>query len=313
MKTEKSFEGKLRRFRSQDERNYQDVDEIFQSIGDLAGVRISAYQEIDCERIAERLNGVFCDPNGGMAIELDRKDKKEPQNQNYYRAIHAQVALSADQLIGTYDNVGDISCEVQICTMIAHVWNEIEHDIGYKPDLGGPSDDEKYHLNQLGMTVRQGDISISALMAAHDQRIATPVQEHAGNTPARPFVDVHDFVSRMRDFSGKAMPNFAENSGQLFDLLTDLGDTSPESISGTLPDFVPETERERLEAFNASLVASGVEGLSLDPGTSDLMLIALIHRKAEEVREVLKGRAGRGKGRPSRLHRIAVRYLDQEK
>ena len=108
------------------------------------------------------------------------------------------------------------------------------------------------------------------------------------------------------------MPNFAENSGQLFDLLTDLGGTSPESISGTLPDFDPNTERERLEAFNASLVASGVEGLSLDPGTSDLMLIALIHRKGEEVREALKGRAGRGKGRPSRLHRIAVRYLDQK-
>lgn len=313
VKTEKSFEGKLRRFCSQRGRNYQNVDEIFQSIGDLAGVRISAYQEIDCERIAERLNGVLCDPDGGIAIELDRKDKKEPQNQNYYRAIHTQVSLLADQLIGTYDNVGDISCEVQICTMIAHVWNEIEHDIGYKPDPGGPSTDENYHLNQLGLVVRQGDISISALMAAHDRRIATPVQEAAGNAPARPFVDVHDFVSRMRDFSDKAMPDFAENSGQLFDLLTHLGHTSPESISGTLPDFDPDTERERLGVFNDNLVASGVEGLSLDPRTSDLMLIALIHRRDEEVREALKGRAGRGKGRPSRLHRIAVRYLDQAK
>jgi len=272
---------------------------------------MSAYQEIDCERIAERLNGVFCKPDGGMAIELDRKDKKEPQNQNYYRAIHAQVALPADQLIGTYDNVGDISCEVQICTMIAHVWNEIEHDIGYKPDLRGPSADEKYHLNQLGLIVRQGDTSISALMAAHDQRLATPVQEPAGNNPTRPFVDVHDFVSRMRDFSDKAMPNFAENSGQLFDLLTDLGNTSPEDISGILPDFDPDTERERLKAFNDNLAATGVEGLSLDPSTADLMLIALINRRPEDIREALKGRQGRGKGRPSRLHRIAVRYLDQ--
>jgi ppGpp synthetase/RelA/SpoT-type nucleotidyltranferase len=311
VKTEKSFEGKLRRFVGQDARNYNNVDEIFQSIGDLAGVRISAYQEEDCERIVERLKGVFCGPSGEPDIEIDRKDKKTPLNQNFYRAIHVQVALPEDQLIGTYDNVGDISCEIQICTMIAHVWNEIEHDIGYKPDLGGPSHDEGYNLNQLGLLVRQGDTCISALMAAHDQRAPGQAQHQAINDPTRPFVDVHDFVSRMRDFSDQAMTNFAENSGQLFDLLTDLGEISPQAILAILNDFDAERYCARLAQLNESLAAAGVDGLSLDPDTSDLMLIALIEREPDRIRAALKGRAGRGKGRPSRLHRIAVRYLDQ--
>lgn len=311
VKTEKSFEGKLRRFAVDNDRNFNTVDEIFQSIGDLAGVRISAYEEADCERIVDKLKGVFCGPAGAADIEMDRKDKKTPLNQNYYRAIHAQVALPEDQLLGIYDNVGDTSCEIQICTMIAHVWNEIEHDIGYKPDLGQPSNDESYNLNQLGLLVRQGDNCISALMAAHDQRVAGQVAEQAIHNPDRPFVDVHDFVSRMRDFAEKAMPNFAENSGQLFDLLTDVGAISPHAIHDVLSNFDQTEVRTDLDHFNAHLAAAGISGLLLDPDTSDLMLIALIERIPDRIRDALKGRAGRGKGRPSRLHRIAIRYLDQ--
>ena len=34
-------------------------------------------------------------------------------------------------MIGTYANVSDVPCEVQVCSMMSHVWNEIEHDLGY--------------------------------------------------------------------------------------------------------------------------------------------------------------------------------------
>jgi hypothetical protein len=105
------------------------------------------------------------------------------------------------------------------------------------------------------------------------------------------------------------MPKFAENSGQLFDLLTDIGLTSPQAISETLSNFDRTADTNRLIRLNEDLSNTG---LNLDQDTSDLMLIALIERKKSEVRAALKGRAGRGKGRPSRLHRIAMRYLNQD-
>jgi hypothetical protein len=149
-------------------------------------------------------------------------------------------------------------------------------------------------------------------MAARDQRVAGQVAELAIHNPDRPFVDVHDFVSRMRDFAEKAMPNFAENSGQLFDLLTDVGAISPHAIHDVLINFDQTEVRTGLDHFNAYLAAAaGISGLLLDPDTSDLMLIALIKRIPDRIRDALKGRAGRGKGRPSRLHRIAIRYFDQ--
>jgi hypothetical protein len=193
--------------------------------------------------------------------------------------------------------------------MIAHVWNEIEHDIGYKPEHDGLSEDEKFHLKQLGLLVRQGDNCITALMSSHEHSLSGQPKPQETNNSNKPFIDLHDFVSKMRDFDHNAMPKFAENSGQLFDLLTDIGLTSPQAISETLSNFDRTADTNRLIRLNEDLSNTG---LNLDQDTSDLMLIALIERKKSEVRAALKGRAGRGKGRPSRLHRIAMRYLNQD-
>lgn len=306
VKTEKSFEGKLKRFSQSESREYETVDDIFLNISDLAGVRIAAYREEDCERIVEHLTREFSGPDG--TINIDRKDKKEPGNENYYRAIHAQICLPKDDLIGTYDNVGDISCEVQVCTMIAHVWNEIEHDIGYKPELGAPSEDEAYYLAQLGRLVRQGDIAVSALLAANDKRASARTDEIPAEDDPPDFADVHDFVSRMRDFGGGVMPRFSEYSGQLFELLVDLNLANPKKLDEVLVDFDPQDASSKIRSFNISAGRSGLEALKLDGKSSDLLLIGLLDKKRPEIVEELKGRAGRGRGRPSRLHRIAVRY-----
>ncbi|MGV0758125.1 hypothetical protein V6768_02385 [Tistrella mobilis] len=311
IKTEKSFEGKLRRFASREDRNYTSIDEIFASISDLAGVRVSAYQEKDCNQIVQKMEELFCGPAGQQKIEIDRKDKKTDLNENYYRATHVQAALRQDQLIGIYDNVGDISCEIQICTMIAHVWNEVEHDIGYKSDDAGPSPDEAYHLNDLGRLVRRGDHVISALMAAHERRLTAINPASNSVDPERPFMDVHDFVSRMRDFWGDAMPKFAENSGQLFDLLNDLGVNSPKAVQDTLQGMNAECARALLSRLNDRLAEEGVTELSLKPETSDLMLVPLANKMPDQIRAALQGRAGRGRGRPTRLHRVMLRHLSQ--
>lgn len=306
VKSEKSLEGKLKRFSQAVEKNCKTVDDIFKNISNLAGVRIAAYRVEDCEVIIEHLSRKFSGPDG--EVILDRKDKKQAGNENYYRAIHAQICLPKDDLVGTYDNVGDISCEIQICTMIAHVWNEIEHDIGYKRELGEPSHDETYNLSQLGTLVRQGDLIVSALLAANDKRISDSPVENAAENAIPDFADVHDFVSRMRNFANRSMPKFADNSGQLFDLLVDLELDNPQKIDKIFSGFSPKDIETKIRSFNISVEKSGIEGLKLDNQSSDLLLIGLLDRKMDNVLAKLDGRAGRGRGRPSRLHRIALRY-----
>lgn len=284
------------------------MDEIFSAIGDLAGVRIAAYQHEDCEKLVQQLETVFRGPDGDLSI--DNKDRNEQDRRNFYRAIHAQVCLSEEDLIGTYDNVADISCEVQICTMIAHVWNEVEHDIGYKPEIGGPSGDETKLLEMLGHTIRQGDQQISMLLTAHARRVNQKAEPTEFDAARRPFRDVHDFVSRMQDFQNQAMPDFSKNSGQLFDLIEDLQLNTSAKLQAALTPFEVAALQEEADGLAKHLMGHGLDSLVPDRASSDLMLLRLFHTHLNAILELHKDRVGRGRGRPTRLYRLARSYKD---
>lgn len=66
------------------------------------------------------------------------KDNIAFEKSRFYRGVHCQVCLPEEELVGDFDNLPGTSCEIQICSMMAHVWNEIEHDVAYKPLRMGP-------------------------------------------------------------------------------------------------------------------------------------------------------------------------------
>lgn len=183
-----SFERKLLKFsKDPDGHHYKSVDDIFDKISDLAGVRISTYQPEDCKSVCENIERFFSGENNNP-ISIERKDKHISDKYNFYNATHAQVYLRDKDLVGTYDNLKSVGCEIQICTLMAHVWNEIEHDIGYKPGKEGPSAIERTLLYHLGNITLSGDEIISCLIKEHENRISQ-IDE---------FADIYDFVPRMR-------------------------------------------------------------------------------------------------------------------
>ena len=308
VKSSKSFEGKLRRFSTRGDRNYKSVDEIFAAIGDFAGVRIACYQFDDCTKIVEHLKTTFKGPEGEVAVDV--KDKHVENRTNFYRATHVQVCLPTEEIVGIYDNVSDISCEIQVCSMISHVWNEIEHDIGYKPELGGSSEEEQTLLEMLGHTVRAGDAQITLLLKAHARRATGQQSEAQAVEDTRPFRDVHDFVSRMQDFEGRVMENFSDYSGQLYDLIVDLNLNTPARLISVLSPFNPDTLSTVAEEFGDWLDDEGVPELMPEADTSDLMLLKLFEVKLQQIDELHSQRSGRGRGRPTRLHRMLRRYQE---
>lgn len=305
-KTVQSFKGKLQRFARLEYKNFASEDDIFAEISDLAGVRIAAYRTEDCAAIVKEIQSVFCGADGGN-VPIDDKDRSKQDAHNFYRATHAQAYLREDELRGTYDNLDDVSCEIQVCTMMAHVWNEIEHDIGYKPDGGQPSDYEKFLLKDLGSKVRGGDETITELLAANEKRLNEGAVE-AGVE----FEDVHDFVARMR--REYDVSDFARNSGQLFDQLGPLGLSSPAKLAETLGDK-PDlgAVREAVETFNEILGNQESSALRMDPESSDVLLIRLLETMHSQIIESHRGRVGRGRGRPTRLYSLAKRYEDSNR
>jgi ppGpp synthetase/RelA/SpoT-type nucleotidyltranferase len=92
---------------------------------DLVGIRIICYFLSDYEVQYEFVKQNFwiirhepvCKPTG-------------------YKADHFVVTLNEERImLVEYNRFKHIKFEIQVCTVLEHAWNEIEHDRGYKGEL----------------------------------------------------------------------------------------------------------------------------------------------------------------------------------
>ena len=92
-----------------------------------------------------------------------------------YSATHCQVLLPKDMLArADVRNIATTSAEIQVCSMLAHVWNEIEHDMRYKFDLGW-GDEQSFRdqmLTEFHGAVDPGDGFIEKLLGLRSDRVA---------------------------------------------------------------------------------------------------------------------------------------------
>lgn len=292
-KNPKSFFEKLKK--AENRAKYNSVDEVFQRISDLAAVRIATYLESDREPVVEELKKEFVGaPGSGNGPDIQVKDKAGGL---HYRATHCQVFLPEEDLAGANENLSGTTCEIQVCSLLAHVFNEIEHDLQYKPLAGELSVVERELIDQLGLLTKSGDITIKRLLHETDDRL----KERTGE-----FADVHDFVARMRETMD--LQDFASNAGQLFDELNVLGLMTPDALSqairGASPQTIAEISKDEYEQLKQFLAVQQHE--LLDDGSSDVLLVGLLKNRYEEILQ--HHPMGRGRGRPNRLAQIGVAY-----
>lgn len=295
-KTPRSLEGKLRRFAKRADKKMDTVDAVFEQIGDLAAVRVATYRREDQERVVEEIKKLF---SGGVESEVAVDVKDKLKDGEFYRATHCQAALRDDELVGTYENLKGTSCEIQVCSMMAHVFNEVEHDIAYKPDGGGPQEAERALIEALGHLTRTGDQLVSMLLAANETRM----KEQVGD-----FNDAFDFVARLRkEFPGR---DLSGNSGQLFDELQTLKLTNLRLLKQDIGEekFNIETGSTIIDPFNVYMRERGEFDFQLDCRSSDLVLALILEKHAKQIEA--NHPAGRGMGRPPRIRSIATRFLD---
>jgi hypothetical protein len=181
--------------------------------------------------------------------------------------------------------------------MMAHVWNEIEHDIGYKPEAEGPSEAELGLLETLGHLTRAGDAAITRLLAANIARMA----EQTGD-----FSDIHDFVARLRPYFPGA--DLSVNAGLAFDESQALGLTSIDRMRAGLGEeaLAMNLAQARIADFNTFLARTDKPELSFNPMSADLLTIGLLHAR---IGDILANRVeARDRGRPPRIYYIAKAF-----
>ena len=104
-------------------------------LSDLAAVRVMTYTERDRSKVYDLVTKIFKNPDGlkDFGIEsLEENPRIKQDNKNHYRATHMQICLREEDLSKDDAETLIDSCELQITSMLAHVWNEIEHDTIYK-------------------------------------------------------------------------------------------------------------------------------------------------------------------------------------
>lgn len=272
-------------------RELNSVDEAFERIGDLAAVRVLTYVEYDRDTVVELIRDAFDPPEGKEEIEIDRKDIG--RNETFYRATHCQVSMPKTHLVGTYENLGGLSCEIQICSMLAHIWNELEHDLVYKPQGGEPSSDEKELLKILGNQTLAGDGVIIQLLKVAGSRQKEENEE---------FSDQYDFVNRLR---GKlvGLTELYRHSEQALEVLEKLNIKSPQALQDKILNSYDDAEARGKELIDSVLRRAGKEWSTaysaLNPESSDVLLALIADKYSGKVAELYP--TGRARGRPTRI------------
>jgi len=295
-------EGRLRPGRS--------PSEILGEIRDLAGARIVLYQQEDRDRIEALIRPLFvqwnglrvCAPAGenagGHAEEPPVRKRKDddPATTRYYRADHYNLALRPEDTKGDNFNLAGLACELQVTTLFAHAFSEIEHDLRYKTLSGSPSRIEDHLLDLLGQHALVGDELITNLI------MATECRQIAYNGLLD---DVYNFVIVMKHkFRNK---DFGRHASPLYELLKRLRLDSMAKLEDVLlqPGFEERSAR-LLEDFRAYCERKGYGDSIPDRNSSDVLLMLVLDRyEGESPKE---GLLGKGLGVPSRIRRMAERY-----
>lgn len=288
---------KLLKYKASGDRaaEFTDLDSVFQVLKDLAGVRITTYVEDDRERVVQLVIKEFAGFGAGGVVVPTKKDAPP----DFYRATHCQVQLKDEDLVGRYANLKGLGCELQVCSLLAHVYNEIEHDLRYKPLAGQLSNREKDLLDALGHLMATGDTIINQTLDA------VAARQKLNNAD---FEDEYDFVARMRPLFPNA-EHFATNAGQLYEACLKLGLNSPEKIKAALQwqDGTAQTGQDKAQQLSVVVNADQTTQLEIDPLSSDQLLILLLADQARVEQLKQHYPSGRGVGRAPRLLSVAKR------
>jgi hypothetical protein len=178
--------------------------------------------------------------------------------------------------------------------MLAHVWNEVEHDLVYKGLMGEPSQDERDFLVSLGHLVRSGDTQLRQLLLATERRLAQ-VQGI--------FRNQWDFIARVQGNFPDA-DDFGTYSGQLYAELIASGLNTPQRIQEALlqdPNYRGRAAT-LITAINDYLDQIQDEVARFEPGTADELGVLFLF----EHHDAVMGRHP-GQGRPLRIASLARR------
>lgn len=148
-------------------KNYRTPADIFRDIHDLAGVRIALYFPGHRQAVRKLIRENFIVEGEKEFPESSRRvtNGYKPRFPGYC-ATHFRIRMHPETLIPHQRPLAGTLIEVQVASVLMHAWAEVEHDLVYKPALGGLTEQEYAILDQINGLVLAGEIALQNLEAA---------------------------------------------------------------------------------------------------------------------------------------------------
>ena len=161
---------KVQRRNSRREEPYQTIEEIYDDIADLSGVRVSLYFPGDRGKVDAIISELF---NILEFKQFPEQSKPPTYHKRFsgYWANHYRARMRDEILNESQKKYESARIEIQVASLIMHAWSEVEHDLIYKPMQGTLSEEELSILDELNGLVLAGEIALERLQAAGNERL----------------------------------------------------------------------------------------------------------------------------------------------
>ncbi|MFD8266627.1 GTP pyrophosphokinase [Streptomyces althioticus] len=220
-------------------KNYTTVEDVYDDIVDLAGVRIALYFPGEQDQVEKAVNRLL-----DVTEKKDFPESNErPPGKEFsgYSATHYRVRLKERELVDLDKRYAKARVEVQVASVLMHAWSEVEHDLDYKPLSGELSDAEKAILDQLNGLVIAGEMSLKMLQEASENRVA-----RSGR-----FLNHYELAAYLLSQAGKILNEPVGDSGLgrvdlLFNFLRKLEKESPADLAPYLASLHDNVEMRPL-------------------------------------------------------------------
>lgn len=137
-------------------------------ITDLAGVRVITFFPKTLVEVDRILREQF------EIMEIDDKSETLKEDDKFgYHSVHYLVRLQPNRTeLAEYSRFKDLVAEIQVRTILQHVWAEIEHDIQYKSVEAMPTTIRRRFIMLAGLL----ELADREFQAIHDedQRLSPP-------------------------------------------------------------------------------------------------------------------------------------------
>ncbi len=245
---------KVQRRNSKREKPYQTIDEIYDDIADLSGVRVSLYFPGDRGKVDAIMAELFDILEFKQFPEQSKPPTYHKRFSGYW-ANHYRAHMRDEILNDSQKKYESARIEVQVASLLMHAWSEVEHDLIYKPLQGSLSEEELSILDELNGLVLAGEIALERLQVAGNERIRSRNAEFTSQYELASYL--YNFLSSR--FKTEDIELHMGNIALLYRLLKHLQITGLKDITPILKSVKFEKDKRTISQQIIDQIITGNE------------------------------------------------------